>query len=73
MRRKVLNIGTKVQNYVGEGGGANFSLAVNWSEPPPPPQPPFSARYNYISHIENWWYSKIKNRIEKYTFRNTFK
>ena len=30
-------VGGKVQNIGGgEGGGANFSLALNWSEPPPP-------------------------------------
>ena len=50
-RRKVLNIGGgagggrgggggrcggKVQNIGGQGGGANFSMAVNRSEPLPP-------------------------------------
>ena len=34
---------------------------------------PQSVPNSYISHIENWWYSKIKNRIEKYSFTNTFK
>ena len=34
-----------------------------------------SVPNNYISHIktDNNMYSKIKNRIERYTFSNTFK
>ena len=32
----ILGDGGKVQNIGGPGGGANFLLVVNWSEPPPP-------------------------------------
>ena len=52
----------------GGQGGPNFSLAVNSSDPHPKLVP-----NNYTFHIENCYFSKIKNRIEKYTSRNTFK
>ena len=59
-RRKVLNTracvyvcvwggGGKGSEYTLGGQGGTFSLAVNWSEPPPP----ISAKNNYISHFEN--------------------